>query len=104
MPPTTPQAAATGTEAAPGTSTEAGTPTLPVPPTAHALQPTSTLPAPGGGLRIQPSIGVQEYFTDNVFQTPTHKRSDFVTGITPGLSVRDDTARVQAAAVYNPPG
>ena len=79
-------------------------PPCPCRPRGHALQPTSTLPAASGGLRIQPSIGVQEYFTDNVFQTPTHKRSDFVTGITPGLSVRDDTARVQAAAMYNPTG
>ena len=75
-----------------------------MPPGAHELQPTSSLPPASGGLRIQPSIGVQEYFTDNVFQTPTHKSSDFVTGITPGLSVRDDTARIQAAAEYNPTG
>ncbi len=100
LPPPTPPS---GTEAPSATGTEAGPSAATVPPTAHALQPTSTLPAAGGGLRIQPSIGVQEYFTDNVFQTPK-KSSDFITGITPGLSVRDDTARVQAAAVYNPTG
>ncbi len=102
VPPTAPPAAAPGAEAAPGTTP--GTPGLPAPPTTYALQPSSTLPAPGAGLRIQPSIGVQEYFTDNVFQAPTHKQSDFVTGITPALSVTDDTERVQASAVYNPTG
>lgn len=102
-PPTTsevPAAGATGTEAAPGTTTEIGPGGQLVVP--RGVQPTSALPAPGSGWRVQPSIGVQEYFTDNAFQTPTHKSSDFITGITPGLALSDDGPRVQASVVYQP--
>ncbi|HEX4259560.1 MAG TPA: TIGR03016 family PEP-CTERM system-associated outer membrane protein [Acetobacteraceae bacterium] len=89
-----------GTEAAPGATTETGPGGQLVVP--RGVRPTSILPAPGAGWRVQPSIGVQEYFTDNAFQTPTNKSSDFITGITPGLTLSDDGPRVQASVNYQP--
>jgi hypothetical protein len=46
------------------------------------------MPGPGvkvGPVRLHPSLGVAEAFTDNVFRTNTNRRSDYLTIIAPGL-------------------
>ncbi|TPG61083.1 TIGR03016 family PEP-CTERM system-associated outer membrane protein [Roseomonas nepalensis] len=51
---------------------------------------------------VQPSIIVQELFTDNLFQTPWDKQSDFVTTITPSIYAAADTARLRGSLAYLP--
>jgi len=55
-----------------------------------------------GDVSIVPSLGVQELVTDNVLLTPTNRRSDFVTTISPGIAVTADTPRLQARLDYSP--
>lgn len=82
--------AAPGAETAGPTSLEA----------AHQIEPTGVTGGPGW--TIQPRVGIQEYFTDNVFNSNTQKRSDFVTAISPGVTVLGNTPRVQARLDYSP--
>lgn len=56
----------------------------------------------GRSYAVQPSIIVQELFTDNLFQTPRNKQSDFVTTITPSIYLAADTARLRGSLTYLP--
>jgi len=56
----------------------------------------------GRGWSITPSIAAQVLGTDNVSQTNTQRRSDFITTITPGLLVSTDTSRLQGIANFAP--
>lgn len=44
----------------------------------------------------------QELVTDNVLLTPTNTRSDFVTTVSPGITLNADTNRLQAKLDYSP--
>src|SRR5260221_5113959 len=61
-----------------------------------------TSSAIAGDLTFTPRIAGQELFTDNVLLTPTNRRSDFVTTLSPGLSISDDSPRLQAKLDYSP--
>ena len=37
---------------------------------------------------INPSIAISEEFTDNVFESPVHKKSEFITQVSPGIAAR----------------
>ena len=66
---------------------------------------SSVAPPPGiqgRGWSITPSIAAQILGTDNVSQTTTRQRSDFITTITPGLLVSTDTSRLQGIANFTP--
>ncbi|MHB8056676.1 MAG: TIGR03016 family PEP-CTERM system-associated outer membrane protein [Desulfuromonadaceae bacterium] len=41
--------------------------------------------AQGAEFRLHPSLAVMEEFTDNVFETPTNRTSDYITRVLPGL-------------------
>jgi uncharacterized protein (PEP-CTERM system associated) len=49
-----------------------------------------------------PSIGLEELFNDNIFQTQTNRRADFITAVTPALEVHGDTPRVNLNLRYAP--
>ncbi|MBV9183066.1 MAG: outer membrane beta-barrel protein [Acidobacteria bacterium] len=55
-----------------------------------------------GDWTIAPFIAGQESFTDNVLLTPTNRRSDFVTGLFPGVSINGESARFRATLNYSP--
>ncbi len=61
-----------------------------------------TSSAIAGDLTFTPRIVGQELFTDNVLLTPTNRRSDFVTTLSPVLSISDDSPRLQAKLDYSP--
>ena len=56
----------------------------------------------GRGWSITPSIAAQILGTDNISQTTTGQRSDFITTITPGLLVSTDTGRLQGIVNFTP--
>ena len=58
--------------------------------------------AMAGDWTITPFIAGQESFTDNVLLTPTNRRSDFVTGLFPGISIDGESARFHAILNYSP--
>jgi len=60
------------------------------------------LAAIAGDWTITPFIAGQETFTDNVLLTPTNRRSDFVTGLFPGISINGESARFRATLNYSP--
>jgi uncharacterized protein (PEP-CTERM system associated) len=105
---------ATGAPAAaapePGLAPYSGPPELGGPPrTGLILAPgfTAGLPAPppgqpGRAWTVQPSLGLQFFATDNINQTATNKQSEFITGVTPGLLVTADTARLRGVLNYRP--
>ncbi|HJU20801.1 MAG TPA: hypothetical protein VJ770_30500 [Stellaceae bacterium] len=51
---------------------------------------------------ITPQIGDQETFTDNVLLTPTHRRSDLITTLSPALSITGSSARLEGNFSYSP--
>lgn len=55
-----------------------------------------------GEWTITPQIGTQENFTDNVLLTPTNRRSDFYTTISPSLSITGQSARLSGTFNYSP--
>jgi uncharacterized protein (PEP-CTERM system associated) len=70
--------------------------------------PSTRLGAPGAGVAalqqadprapaylIRPRITVSETLTDNARQTPFNRTADFVTEVSPGLSISADTPRLQ---------
>jgi uncharacterized protein (PEP-CTERM system associated) len=59
-------------------------------------------PAVPHALTFTPSIGVQEMFTDNVFQVANPKRADAVTFITPTLALSGETSRLSTNLYYAP--
>lgn len=55
-----------------------------------------------GDWTITPRISGQESFTDNVFFTPTDKRADFITSLSPGINISGESTRVLAKLDYSP--
>src|SRR5215472_11331854 len=53
-------------------------------------------------LTVSTYLGAQELVTDNVLLTPTNTKSDFVTTVSPGLSINADTTRLQGKLDYSP--
>ena len=51
---------------------------------------------------ITPQIGDQESYTDNLFLTPTNRRSDLITTLSPSLSITGASARLQGSLNYSP--
>src|SRR5258706_226068 len=66
------------------------------------FSPSSSPSAIAGDWTITPRISGQELFTDNVLLTPTNRQSDFVTTLSPGLSVSGDSPRLQVKFDYSP--
>jgi uncharacterized protein (PEP-CTERM system associated) len=58
--------------------------------------------AAGGGWTISPQISGQEMFTDNVLQSPTNRRWDLITVVTPGISVFGDVPNAQLRLNWAP--
>ena len=54
-----------------------------------------------GDWAITPRLSVSELYSDNILLSPTTQDDDFVTNVTPGLSVRGAGARVDLNADYN---
>ncbi|HEV2172337.1 MAG TPA: hypothetical protein VGR71_02165, partial [Nitrospira sp.] len=71
-----------------------------------ALVALAGVGAPGlalaDGWTFTPSMSGQELATDNLLETPTHTRSDFVTTLSPGFSLTEDSERVQGTLDYSP--
>lgn len=66
---------------------------------------TTLYAAPTGPPRawtITPSLGLSVTFNDNIRGTPRNRESDLIFGVTPGILVRADTARVQGTLSYSP--
>jgi uncharacterized protein (PEP-CTERM system associated) len=57
---------------------------------------------PGRAWTITPSLGVQLFATDNINQSVTNKQSEFITGVTPGVLISADTARLRGVLNYQP--
>lgn len=49
-----------------------------------------------------PRVTGQELFTDNVLLTPTNRRSDLVTTLSPGIAISGESPRLQARIDYSP--
>ena len=45
-----------------------------------------SVPAAAGDLEFRPSIAVGEEFTDNIFEDPEDKRTEYTTLVTPGFT------------------
>jgi uncharacterized protein (PEP-CTERM system associated) len=54
------------------------------------------------GWTFSPRISGQELATDNVLLTPTNRRSDFETTLSPGFSITEDSERFQGNLDYSP--
>jgi uncharacterized protein (PEP-CTERM system associated) len=66
---------------------------------------TTLYAAPTGPERawtITPSLGLSLTFNDNIRATPRNRESDLILGVTPGILVRADTARIQGTLSYAP--
>jgi len=57
---------------------------------------------PSVGWTFVPRISVFEEYNDNVFETQTDRKSDFITLISPGIAITGDTPRVTLRLNYNP--
>lgn len=69
----------------------------------HQLQLANGFGAPaGGGWTILPRLSLEEIFNDNVQQVNQPRQSDFMTLISPGLSVAGDLPRLQIKFDYAP--
>jgi uncharacterized protein (PEP-CTERM system associated) len=62
----------------------------------------SPLTAAAENWTITPQIGDQESYTDNLFLTPTNRRSDLITTLSPSLSISGASARLQGNLNYSP--
>ncbi|HXV30782.1 MAG TPA: TIGR03016 family PEP-CTERM system-associated outer membrane protein [Sinorhizobium sp.] len=52
--------------------------------------------------RITPRISVFQWFSDNIDEEPSaRKQSDFITSVSPGISMRSDAARVRFSLDYD---
>ena len=58
------------------------------------------LPVPG--FTIMPTLGLQEEFNDNIFQTEQNRRWDLITVLTPGIALAANTPRLDLTLQYNP--
>ncbi len=61
---------------------------------------TGVVPAPG--FLVVPRVSAYEEFNDNIFQTENDRRYDFITLLSPGVSVSGDTPRLNLKLNYNP--
>ncbi len=69
----------------------------------HQLQLQSgAFAAQEGGWTILPQFSVEEMFTDNILQTPSNRRWDFATIISPAVTILGDTPNVQLRLNYAP--
>ena len=59
-------------------------------------------PAGAGDWLFTPSLQDQEIFTDNVLATPTNRRSDLITALSPGLAISGQSARLSGQFSYSP--
>jgi uncharacterized protein (PEP-CTERM system associated) len=57
---------------------------------------------PTPGWTFVPRIAAYEEFNDNIFQTQNDRRYDFITLLSPGISVSGDTPRINLNVNYNP--
>ncbi len=80
---------------------------LPVPATATAATATAAAvalllsPACRAELRVEPSAQFQQTYTDNVsLAPPDQARGLWISELTPGIAVRDDSPRLQLLAAY----
>jgi uncharacterized protein (PEP-CTERM system associated) len=55
----------------------------------------------GPSLYFQPQVGLSETLTDNVRYTATHRISDSITELSPGLSILADTPRTQGQLSFS---
>lgn len=62
----------------------------------------SPLSARAGDWTITPQVGGQEIYTDNVLLTPLNPRSDFITTLSPGISINGESARLKGIFSYSP--
>jgi uncharacterized protein (PEP-CTERM system associated) len=72
----------------------------------HQIRPRGGAVA-GGGIgspefTILPRVSISESYNDNIFLTPDHRKSDFITYLTPGVSVFGTTPNVQVSLDYAP--
>ena len=58
--------------------------------------------ASGGGWTFIPRIMGEEFYTDNVLQSPTDRRWDLVTLVTPGITILGDLPNAQVRLTYAP--
>ncbi len=58
--------------------------------------------ANGKAWTFVPALGADEFFTDNVLQSPTDRRWDFVTVVTPSIAINGDTSNAQVNVNYSP--
>src|SRR5436190_20012070 len=58
--------------------------------------------ASGGDWTVAPRVSGQEIFTDNVLYTPTNRRGDFITSVSPGIDIIGESPRLQAKLDYAP--
>lgn len=58
--------------------------------------------AAAGAWTITPQISDQENYTDNVLLTPTNRRSDFITTLSPSLTISGASARLRGTLNYSP--
>jgi uncharacterized protein (PEP-CTERM system associated) len=54
------------------------------------------------GWTFTPSLGIQEVFNDNLFQTQSNRVWDFSTIVTPGIAVLGSTPNIQVRLNYQP--
>jgi hypothetical protein len=123
--PTTPAPSAPGTGPAPGTAPAPGAPGTgpgqvetpsaePILPAPSGTGPTVPLsfpaligqnllnpPPPQGPITLTPTITISEEFNDNVFQDNDNRRSDFITGFTPGVTLTIQRPEYRWNAGYN---
>ena len=59
-------------------------------------------PGPPRAWTITPTLGLSLTFNDNIRATPRNRQSDLIFGVTPGILVRADAARVQGTLSYAP--
>jgi len=56
------------------------------------------------GWTFEPRVDVSEAFNDNIFDTSSNRKPDFITFITPSIHVTGDLPRLQARVFYAPTG
>ncbi len=59
---------------------------------------------PEPGWTILPRVDVSEAFNDNIFQTSSHRSSDFITYITPAVNITGNLPALQTQIFYAPTG
>lgn len=54
------------------------------------------------GWIVTPELGIQEMYNDNLFQTSSNRKNDFISNITPGITVSGNTPHVELNFTYAP--